>query len=226
MVINVNGIHKVNLDFCGCNHAQTHYKQLLQSQWFPATTFGPHTAAMFTVLKGFYLLSLESKASVFEFYSSLVHLSDNMDLIEVRDHYPAFLHMMCKYRHLKQLMHAGRGHDPQGIKSTQEGECVVKCPACPHLGINLPFSWESMKPTEGWVTTCASLSYTYSSLTTCRWVYALFIAIDTNFCLKRKTASSNQADLGLNRSWAYFVEEGSYKDYLAQHASIPQEVSG
>ena len=136
VVIDVNGIHEVNLDFCGCDRAQTHYKQLLRSRWFPATTFGPRTAATFAVLKAFHLLSLESKASAFEFYSSLARLSDNMGLIEVRDRYPAFLCMMREYRHLKQLMRAGRGHDPQGVESTQEGECAVKCPACPHPGIN------------------------------------------------------------------------------------------
>lgn len=32
VVIDVNGIHEVNLDFCGCVRAQTHYKQPLRSR--------------------------------------------------------------------------------------------------------------------------------------------------------------------------------------------------
>ncbi|KAG6372035.1 hypothetical protein JVT61DRAFT_8738 [Boletus reticuloceps] len=133
--------------------------------------------------------------------------------------------MVHEYRHLKQLMRTGRGHDPEGVKNMREGECVVKCPACPHPGINLLFCWDLMKPKEGWVPTHALLSCPYESLTIHSWIYTLFIAIDANFRLKRKTVSSNQADPGLNHGWAYFVEEGSYKKYLAQHASVLQEVS-
>ncbi|KAG9310541.1 hypothetical protein JVU11DRAFT_9086 [Chiua virens] len=112
---------------------------------------------------------------------------------------------MREYRHLKQLMRAGRGHDPQGLENTQEGKCIVKCPACPHPGINLPEGWNAKKSAEG-------------------WIYALFIAIDANFRLKRKAVSSDQSDPSLNRGWAYFVEEGTYKNYLSQRGNVPQEV--
>lgn len=84
VVIDTNGIHQIGLDFCGCEQAQTHYKQLLRSRWFPATTSEPRTAATFGVLKAFHLLSLESKASAYEYYNSLTRLTDNTGLMESR----------------------------------------------------------------------------------------------------------------------------------------------
>lgn len=113
--------------------------------------------------------------------------------------------MSREFRHLKQLKRAGKAHDPNGLESIKQGECVVKCPACPHPGINLPDDWETKPPAQG-------------------WIYGLFVAIDANFRLKRKAVSSNVLDPSLNDGWAYFVEEKPYKDYLAQHAKEPQEV--
>jgi hypothetical protein len=52
-----------------------------------------------------------------------------------------------------------------------------------------------------------------------RWMYALFVAIDTNFRLKWKAVSSDQVDPGLNTGWAYFVEEHAYKSYLSEQAN-------
>ena len=44
------------------------------------------------------------------------------------------------------LKRAGRGHDPQGISGTSQGELMVECPACPHPGRNLPSDWEKAGP--------------------------------------------------------------------------------
>lgn len=57
-----------------------------------------------------------------------------------------------------------------------------------------------------------------------RWLYALFIAIDANFRLKRKAVSSDDVDPGLNAGWAYFVEETKYKSYLSARSGEKQEV--
>lgn len=77
IVIDTGGIFPVGLDFCNCETAVDHAIQLLRSQWFPATTRIPKTAATFRVLNSFQLLSFESRTSVFDFYHSLVRLSDN-----------------------------------------------------------------------------------------------------------------------------------------------------
>jgi hypothetical protein len=59
---------------------QTHTKQLLRERLFPATTTDPKTAATFSVLEQFHLLSFESKVSAFEFYQGLSRLSDNVGI--------------------------------------------------------------------------------------------------------------------------------------------------
>ncbi|KAG2106954.1 uncharacterized protein F5147DRAFT_746092 [Suillus discolor] len=196
IVISVHGVHEVALEFCGCTSAQ----------WYPATISEPHTAATFRVLQHFHLLSFESKVSTYEFYHSLTKYSDNTSLSAIKDRYSTFMRMVHEWQNLKQLRRVGRGHDPAGVSATAEGELTILCPACPQPGKNLPPNWEK-EPLF------------------IRWKYALFVAIDANFRLKRKAVSSNIANPSLNTGGAYFVEERAYKSYLADHSGDKQERS-
>ncbi|KAG2134928.1 uncharacterized protein EDB93DRAFT_1242627 [Suillus bovinus] len=198
VVIDIHGVHEIALDFCVCASAQIHYKQLLRTRWYPATTSDPRTAATFTLMEHFQLLSFKSKVSAYEFYHSLAGQNNNAGLSVIKDHYSAFMCMVHEWRHLKQLRHAGRGHNTGGIKATTTGELAVQCPACPHPGKNLP---------------------------EVRWKYVLFIAIDTNFRLKCKAVSSDNVDPSLNSGWAYFIQEADYKTYLAHQAGVKQDRS-
>ncbi|OCH85672.1 hypothetical protein OBBRIDRAFT_814990 [Obba rivulosa] len=193
ILIDVSGIHEISLDFCGCESAHTHSIQLYRSHFFPTTTIKPKTAATFRVLETFQLLSLQSKLSGWEYYSCLAWCTDNAGLVEVR-------------RHLKMLKHAGRGNDPGGVRETTPESCAVLCPACPHLGKNLPEDWE-----------CAPAKKKF------RWIYRLFLAIDTNFRLKRKQVSSDRNDPGLNHGYSYFVEEKTYKEHLSAFSNLIRE---
>ncbi|KAG1862688.1 hypothetical protein F4604DRAFT_1882290 [Suillus subluteus] len=69
IIIDTTGIHEVALDFCACRTMQTH-----------PTITEPKTAATFNVLEQYHKLSFESKASAFEFYHGLAHLSDNVGI--------------------------------------------------------------------------------------------------------------------------------------------------
>lgn len=80
VLINTNSIHEIGLDFCGCETSQTHTQQILRAGWFPSTSTDPRTAATFRVLHHYQILSFESKASAYEFYHSLVRLTDNTGL--------------------------------------------------------------------------------------------------------------------------------------------------
>lgn len=80
MVLDVNGIHEVGVDFCDCEKSKPEFIQLLRFGWFPASVDRPKTAATFSVLKHFQLLNFESKASPFEFYNTLARLTDNTGL--------------------------------------------------------------------------------------------------------------------------------------------------
>ncbi|KAG1806398.1 uncharacterized protein HD556DRAFT_1428520 [Suillus plorans] len=194
VVVDVHGIHEIGLDYCGCEKAQIHYIQLLCARWFPATSLEPQTAATFALLEMFHLLSFESKVSAYEFYHSLARRSDNMGMTPI------------KWRNLKAFKRAGKSHDPDGLESIDQGDCVVLCPACPQPGKNLPDDWEDAPSNR-------------------RWLYALFLAIDANFRLKRKAVSSDERDPSLNAGSAYFVEGCEYKTYLAERIAVPQEWS-
>lgn len=84
VVIDVHGVHEIALDFCGCASAQIHYKQLLRARWYPATTSDPRTAATFTLLEHFHILSFKSKVSAYEFYHSLARRNNNAGLSHIR----------------------------------------------------------------------------------------------------------------------------------------------
>ncbi|KAG1750318.1 hypothetical protein EDD22DRAFT_785234, partial [Suillus occidentalis] len=83
-VIDIHGIHEIALDFCNCEQASSHYKQILHTCWFPATSTDPRTAATFTVLEHFHLLSFESKVSAFKFYHCIACRSDNTGINPIK----------------------------------------------------------------------------------------------------------------------------------------------
>lgn len=63
--------------------------------WFPVTSSRPRTAATFCVLEHFQLLSLESKISVYEYYSSISKLVDNTGLVDVKVRYLLLVVAFC-----------------------------------------------------------------------------------------------------------------------------------
>ncbi|KAG2738757.1 hypothetical protein P692DRAFT_20757584, partial [Suillus brevipes Sb2] len=206
VVIDVNGVHAVGLDFCGCEIAQPHVTQLLRVRLFPATTVRPKTAATFRALEYFQILSFESKLSALEFYHTIVRLTDNTGIHIPKDRYESLLRMMREWRFLKQMKRSGQGHHPESITATQPGACAVLCPACPHPGKNLPEEWVNAPPES-------------------KFLYALFVAIDANFRLARRNVSSDTVDPGLNHGYAFFVEETAFKSFLNSHGRITQEKS-
>jgi hypothetical protein len=80
VVLHTNGIHSVNIDFCGCSPAVSCKRQLLRTSWWPATPLEPQTCATFTLLNQFHLLSLQGKTSAFDFYRSLEYITENHGL--------------------------------------------------------------------------------------------------------------------------------------------------
>ncbi|KAF6744519.1 hypothetical protein DFP72DRAFT_993376 [Ephemerocybe angulata] len=141
----------------------------------------------------------ESKVSPYELYNTLSRLTDNTGIVEVKDRYPSFLRMVHEWRHLKLLKRTMRGHDPvRTAAETKEGECALLCPPCPHPKINMPEGWED-EPEET------------------RYIHALNLALDACFRLKRKDVSSEKADPGLSKGFAYFVHTPKFVEYLDQH---------
>lgn len=160
-VIHTNGIHQVHIDYCGCDRmgaAGNERQQLLRARLFPATDQSPMTCTTFTCLEAVHLQNVQSKAGIYDLYTAIERLTDNTGLTPVRvrvqfalliiandsftqDCYKAFLRTVREWKHLKMLKRAGRGHDATGVMGTKQGELVVRCPACPWPGINLPDDW-------------------------------------------------------------------------------------
>ncbi|KAJ7715639.1 hypothetical protein B0H16DRAFT_1339627 [Mycena metata] len=197
VVLHLNGIQEVNVNYCGCDVAASHgtpYVQLLRRGWYPATPITPGTAATFELLDFFHAQTLQAKTTMYDFYVALEKLTNNTG-IKPSTRYPEFLRMTRQHRHLLMLKRAGRAHDPSGIFGTQPGECAVLCPACPRPGVNLPNDWENAAPEQ-------------------RFLYVLFLALDACFRLKRRLISSERRDPGLGTGWAYFTESEPYRQYL------------
>ncbi|KAJ7156814.1 hypothetical protein C8R43DRAFT_1125395 [Mycena crocata] len=205
VIVDDHGVHEVALDFCGCGGG-SQSQQLLRAGLMPATSQFPRTASTFSVLRRFGLLTFESKCSAYEFYHSLARETDNTGLNPAKDRYHEFLRMTRIWEHLQMLKRAGRCHNPSGAAGTRAGECALLCPACPQPGKNLPPEWKDVPEDK-------------------RFLYALFLAIDANFRLKRKDVSSEEADPGLGPGWAFFSEVKAYMAHLAEHWDEPQERS-
>ncbi|KAJ7720502.1 hypothetical protein B0H14DRAFT_3098545 [Mycena olivaceomarginata] len=207
-IVDSNGVHEVGLDFCTCSLAETHDVQLLRARLYPATTTKPATAATFRVLRDFHLLSLEAKCSAHHFYNKLARQTNNSGVFQPRTRYNEFRRMTRQWRHLQMLKWAGRGHATDGVQGTKSGECALLCPACPQPGKNLPRngSWKHV-PRER------------------RFLYALFLALDANFRMKRKDVSSEAEDPSLGDGIAFFSQVDAYMAHLEQHWDLEQEKS-
>ncbi|KAM6497177.1 hypothetical protein JOM56_007650, partial [Amanita muscaria] len=206
-IIDLNGIHTVAIDYCNCQLAQPRMVQLLHSRLYPATVIDPKTAATFQVLETFHLLTLISKVSAFDFYTTLSRRTDNTGTQCIPYRYPSFLLMVRQWRHLKLLKRMAQGHRPASRTGTKEGECVVLCPACPQPGRNLPSDWMKESPKR-------------------QWLYTLFLGLDANFRLKRLNVSKDADDPDLNQGCAYFVNDKSFQTYLQMYNDkVPNDTS-
>ncbi|KAJ7792839.1 hypothetical protein B0H14DRAFT_3094116 [Mycena olivaceomarginata] len=206
VIVDSTGVHPVHLDFCMCGQGGHPTIQLLRARLWPATTTNPRTAATFSVLRQYHLLSFESKCAALEFYQSLARQSDNLHYKKNKDRYHEFLRMTRQWRHIQMLKRAGRGHENAGVASTKPGGCALLCPACPHPGINLPPNWKDV-PEEK------------------QFLYALFVAIDANFRLARKDVSSEKKDPGLGNGLAFYGDVLAYMGHVRKHWNQTQDRS-
>lgn len=79
VVIHMNGIHTIHLEFCRCKGVPWHV-QLLRAGWYPATPLKPWICATMEVLKTFHILNLQGKMTGYSFYQSLKYLTDSTGL--------------------------------------------------------------------------------------------------------------------------------------------------
>jgi hypothetical protein len=75
-VVHTNGIHIVNVDFCGCSGQVDKQVQLLEVGWWPTTCLEPRSAVTFDALKTFHLLNLHGSLAALEYYRTLEDLTN------------------------------------------------------------------------------------------------------------------------------------------------------
>ncbi|THU82072.1 hypothetical protein K435DRAFT_692249, partial [Dendrothele bispora CBS 962.96] len=196
-VLHTNGIHKVNLNFCGCERELPPAIQLLRRGLYPATHDVPKTVATFSLLKLLHHLSITSKGSNHDFYRTLERLTNNTGINIPKSRYAPLRRMTTQWRHLKLLKRGGRAqeNDPERVLHTKDGELAVRCPSCPYPGLNIPMDL-SQVPKEFW------------------FLYRVLLVMDANFKLKNQLVSSYSRDPGLGVGWAYFVPCEKYEKYL------------
>ncbi|KAF7336029.1 CxC2 domain-containing protein [Mycena sanguinolenta] len=110
VVLHNNGIHIIDIDFCGCSGAPSEVNQLLNVGWYPATSKEPSTAATLSLLRRFHKLNLQARVPGYDFYNSLVLLTNANGLKKLPNRLPQFMNMVREYRHLQMCKRAGRGH--------------------------------------------------------------------------------------------------------------------
>ncbi|KAJ7030155.1 hypothetical protein C8F04DRAFT_1187110 [Mycena alexandri] len=207
-VVDDKVVHEVGLDFCTCGMAADRAVQLLRARLFPSTTTRPSSAATFRVLRRFHKLSFEAKCSAYEFYNALARETNNTGNFQPRNRYSEFLRMTREWRHVQEMKCFGRVHLILGLRNIPAGVCALLYPACPQPGKNLDADgeWKKVPPSK-------------------RFLYALFVAIDANFRMKRKQVSSEESDPDLNKGSAFFSEVHEYMAHVGAHREMEQEKS-
>ena len=76
-VVHSNGVHEVRIKYCHHIDALPEPEQLMQSSLFPATLERPETVFTFAVPKQFHVLGLVAKISTYDFFNTLVNMTDN-----------------------------------------------------------------------------------------------------------------------------------------------------
>ncbi|KAI0054994.1 hypothetical protein BV25DRAFT_1922198 [Artomyces pyxidatus] len=198
VAIDVNGIHSVALDFCGCSQVE-HRIQLLRAAWWPATPIDPQTAATFAALDLFQRLNLQGKLNVYDYWNSLVLKTDNTGLKHIPDRLPTFTVMAREFAHVRMGKRAGCAHVEGKLETLAPGELAIKC------------MW----------TTFHSLLKAYRGG---RWLYRPIFCMDANFRLKNRLRAKGSRDVSLGGASGYFVDPERYSEYIL-NAATQEEIS-
>lgn len=143
LVLHINGIHELDIKYCGCQGALPQHIQLLRRRLYPASQITIRTCATFELLRLLHTLALTTKSNTYDFYRALEKMTSNTGLNAPKSRYRALLRMVLQWRHLKLLKRGGRGNEPTGAMGTITGELSIMCPSCPRPNVNLDKGWDS-----------------------------------------------------------------------------------
>lgn len=116
------------------------------------------------------------------------------------------------FRVIRMAKRAGRGQDPAGFGGTPPGGLAVECPACPKPDKNMPAGLKVEDVPQNEQCVYSLILRTRRCLSSVRYLYTQFYAVDANFKLKMK--AHGYQDVALADGLAYFVETKHFKDTL------------
>ncbi|KAK7025437.1 hypothetical protein VNI00_015965 [Paramarasmius palmivorus] len=206
VIIHSNGIHLINVYFCGCPDAPDHVTQLMEVGWWPTSSIDPQSAATNQVLRLFHIMNLRGHIPPTDFYSSLELSVDGTGLQKLPDRQQQFMDVVRQWRHVKMGKRAARGHDPSGLAGTAPGAAAVLCRACPLEGVNIPSDWMSAPADEA-------------------WIYNLTLAMDANFKQKARLRPNDAQDPPLGPGFACTVDHETYLPEVLKHTKDQDEIS-
>ncbi|KAJ7117958.1 hypothetical protein C8R43DRAFT_901603 [Mycena crocata] len=209
-LIDVTGIHNVNVQFCECDSRISHRQQLMRVCWWPATVVDPATCATLSVIRLFHNLNCLGKVSAFHFLRSLELLTNKDGLAPPPNRRRAFMYIVRQYIMTEPMKRAGRGHANSGVNGTAQGELVPLCRSCPQFGKNCPMHCATMD----WSTMPEDLSYKYFT----------FLAQDCNFRLINRNVSTEARDPVIDDGMGFFCNREEYKSFLRKKVD-EEEVS-
>ncbi|KIJ30688.1 hypothetical protein M422DRAFT_186819 [Sphaerobolus stellatus SS14] len=127
-LLDVTGVHTVQMGWCRCAGAPTQAEQLLGRKWFPATILRPRTAITFRVLKLFHLLNHIARTNPWDFAGTMHRLTDNVSPSSVTDIYKPFKHVKRQWRVIRAWKRGGV-RDPNVPR--ESGGLAMGCVSCP-----------------------------------------------------------------------------------------------
>ncbi|KAG1861286.1 hypothetical protein F4604DRAFT_1684097 [Suillus subluteus] len=169
VVLDVNGVHQVAVDFCACEIAQSPTTQLLHVRWFPATTIDPKTAC---------------NASAFEVWQTLSRLTDNTGIRTPKIRSGSLLRHCCEWSESGEI---------SNFSSSSGEDMILQALMLPCKDLARFFVQRVLNRAKTYHRVGKM------PLQKFRWLYGLFLVIDANFRLARKNVSSDSVDPGLSK---------------------------
>ena len=86
VVIHMNGMHPLNVQYCHCSHSylsSSQIEQLMRMKLYLATVADPNTCCTSDILENFHIVTLQSKVTMYDYYMSMEKLTDNTGLKEI-----------------------------------------------------------------------------------------------------------------------------------------------
>ncbi|KAJ7453372.1 hypothetical protein B0H11DRAFT_1741449 [Mycena galericulata] len=138
-LVHTTGIFSRRVRWCGCmgkdGLVMPQDMQLLEAQFYPATSDRPSTAFTFNVLDEFAIDTLECKTAALSFLSKLRRLTNPVFPLSTPNVYAAFIRCSRQWRNLTALKRAGVLHTQN--RGRCAGDLALFCVTCPQPGKNV-----------------------------------------------------------------------------------------